>query len=117
MAVFLIIAIMLILPMLYKRYVPVAGTAKITECNQHEKTLLVDVRDFHEANRDPVSAAVHIPLPYLARQHSEIAQKEVIVVVSDKVLRNLSIRQLKKYGFNVKGYCCKKSAAYSPVSA
>ncbi|GLY10783.1 rhodanese-like domain-containing protein [Bacillus badius] len=110
------IILLLMLPVLYKRYVPVVGAEEI-QCNQNEDVQLVDVRDFHEANRNPVSSAIHIPLPYLARQHNEIADKEVIVIVSDKVLRNLSIRQLKKYGFKVKGYCCKKEAVYSPASA
>lgn len=117
MVIFLGVIMLLMLPVLYKRYVPVAGTEEVNECTKNEDILLVDVRDFHEANRNPVSSAVHIPLPYLARHHREISEKAVIVIVSDKVLRNLSIRQLKKYGFEVKGYCCKKNAAYSPLSA
>ena len=116
MVIILGVIMLLMLPMLYKRYVPVVGTEEINECNKDENVLLVDVRDFHEVNRNPVSSAIHIPLPYLARQHNEISEKEVIVIVSDKVLRNLSIRQLKKYGFQVKGYCCKRNAIYSPLS-
>ncbi|OCA87175.1 rhodanese-like domain-containing protein [Pseudobacillus wudalianchiensis] len=116
MFILLGVIVLLILPMLYKRYVPVVGTEEIQGCHNNENVSLVDVRDFHEASRNPVSSAVHIPLPYLARQHNEISNKEVIVIVSDKVLLNLSVRQLKKYGFDVKGYCCKKNTIYSPLS-
>ncbi|KAB7705570.1 rhodanese-like domain-containing protein [Bacillus aerolatus] len=120
MVIALGIIILLALPVLYRRYVPVVGAEKIAVLNKDEDTLLVDVRDFHVAHHDPITSAIQIPLPYLARQHNEIAKKEIVVIVSDKVLRNLSIRQLKKYGFDVKGYWCKKDNdrdMYMTVSA
>jgi hypothetical protein len=56
--------------------------------------------------QNPCQKAIHIPLPYLERQHAEIPYKEVVVIVPDSISRNLSIRQLKKHGYQVKGYMC-----------
>jgi rhodanese-related sulfurtransferase len=106
MTIIIVAMILLIIPLLYKRYVPVAGAKKISVIHEDCDVVFVDVRDFHEASHSPISSAVHIPLPYLERQHTDIPKKEVVVIVSDRILRNLSIRQLKKYGYDVKGYLC-----------
>ncbi|MFC3886215.1 rhodanese-like domain-containing protein [Bacillus songklensis] len=106
MGIMIVFMMLLMTPLLYKRYVPVAGAKKISAMDEECDAVFVDVRDFHEAKNFPISSAVHIPLPYLARQHTDIPKKEVVVVVSDRILRNLSIRQLKKYGYDVKGYWC-----------
>ncbi|MCR8925819.1 rhodanese-like domain-containing protein [Priestia megaterium] len=89
----------------YKRYVPVQGIKKVTTVDCASTTIsYVDVRHFHEMKQNPCQKAIHIPLPYLERQHEEIPYKEVVVIVPDSISRNLSIRQLKKHGYQVKGY-------------
>lgn len=106
MSMVIAVVLLAMLPLLYRRYVPVRGTKRISDFHEGCEAVLVDVRDFHEAKHLPMESAIHIPLPYLARQHSDIPKKEVVVVVSDRILRNLSIRQLKKHGYDVKGYWC-----------
>jgi rhodanese-related sulfurtransferase len=111
MIVMIAVVLSFVLPLLYRRYVPVMGTKRISVFHEGCEAVLVDVRDFHEASHSPMESAVHIPLAYLARQHHDIPKKEVVVVVSDRILRNLSIRQLKKHGYDVKGYWCAQDAS------
>ncbi|WP_210610556.1 rhodanese-like domain-containing protein [Priestia flexa] len=92
---------------LYNRHVPVHGIKKLStlDCETTE-IAVVDVRHFHEMKHKPCQKAIHIPLPYLERQHVEIPSKQVVVIAPDTIARNLSIRKLQKYGYQVKGYCC-----------
>ncbi|WP_110114443.1 rhodanese-like domain-containing protein [Bacillus sp. CGMCC 1.16541] len=107
MIVVLIVITTFLLLVLYKRYVPVHGIKKVQSLDCSSRTIsYVDVRHFHEMKKEPCQQAVHIPLPYLARHHHAIPSKEVVVIVPDALTRNLSIRQLKKYGYHVKGYWC-----------
>ncbi|MBM7703954.1 rhodanese-like domain-containing protein [Metabacillus iocasae] len=107
MSIVLITITSVILLILYKRYIPVQGIKKMQslDCSSNS-VAFVDVRHFHEMKKEPCQQAVHIPLPYLARHHHSIPSKEVVVIVPDALTRNLSIRQLKKYGYQVKGYWC-----------
>ncbi|TYR81589.1 rhodanese-like domain-containing protein [Priestia megaterium] len=101
------VVLLFIVYSLYKRYIPVHGIRQMAsiDCTSTDVSL-VDVRHFHEMKHKPCQSAIHIPLPYLERQHVEIPSKEVIVIVPDSISRNLSIRQLKKHGYQVKGYWC-----------
>jgi rhodanese-related sulfurtransferase len=92
--------------LVYQRYIPVVGVKKVTSCQEVESAILIDVRDFHEVKTKPCEDALHIPLPYLKRQYGDIPKNEVVIIVSDAVLKNLTVRQLSRKGVRVKGYWC-----------
>lgn len=92
---------------LYQRYFPVWKVPSLKEINNlsnFENIVYVDVRDYQDANHKPVQGAVNLPYAYLKRHHNQIKKGEVVVVASDQVLKNLSIRFLKGHGFKVVGY-------------
>ncbi|KOO46164.1 rhodanese-like domain-containing protein [Priestia koreensis] len=99
--------VLLVIALFYQRYVPVQGVRKVdsVDCEQSGISL-VDVRHFNEITKQPCPSAIHIPLAYLERHHSDIPLREVVVIVNDRISRNLSVRRLKKLGFDVRGYMC-----------
>lgn len=103
--IFLIIWVVLFL---YKRYVPILGIKKIQsidDLNFRVKDLvLVDTRDYQTSYKNPVNHAICLPLPYLYRHHNEIEGEQVILIVTNRLEKNLSIRILRRKGFNIKGY-------------
>lgn len=91
---------------LYQRYVPVRHVPNMDMTNKDlEKHIVyLDVRDYQDASHKPVQGAMNLPYAYLKRHHDQIKSCEVVVVASDPVLKNLSIRFLKGQGFKVVGY-------------
>ncbi|ADU28599.1 hypothetical protein Bcell_0313 [Evansella cellulosilytica DSM 2522] len=98
-------AALVAIPMLYMRYYPVASACMtLHEVNECKDGVIVDVRDYNMAYKEQFDNKKNIPLPYLHRFYGEIEAKKVIVLSSDIVSRNLSIRFLRKKGFIVIGY-------------
>lgn len=64
----------------------------------------MDVRDYNQSYRDPVPGAINIPYAYMKRSYSDISRKNIHVVASDYLERNMSIRFLRKRGFKIVGY-------------
>ncbi|OIJ10526.1 hypothetical protein BKP37_18505 [Anaerobacillus alkalilacustris] len=63
------------------------------------------MRDYQVALQKPVQGAVvNLPYAYLKRHHQQISSNQVVVVASDYVSKNLTIRFLKGQGFKVIGY-------------
>ncbi|HEY4600930.1 MAG TPA: hypothetical protein VIG73_06580 [Cerasibacillus sp.] len=107
----------IILSIYYKRYVPVPGVKRLEKMMPEEDVTLIDVRDYNEIAYDEDSQITHIPIPYLGRNYQQIPTKKVAIIASDRISRNVSIRDLRKYGFQVVGYYCvpEKETITNPV--
>ncbi|MFD2705017.1 hypothetical protein [Salibacterium lacus] len=90
----------------YQRWIPVFGVrcAPLPEQPLPEGSIILDVRDYQEADHLPVKNAHLLPYPYLKRHIQTIEAQQVFVVAPDKVSRNLSIRLLHKHGRSVSGF-------------
>lgn len=76
----------------------------VENVNFGNNIVYLDVRDYQDASHKPVQGAFNLPYAYLKRHHNQISSYQVVVVASDPVLKNLSIRFLKGHGFKVVGY-------------
>jgi rhodanese-related sulfurtransferase len=103
--IYLILALIVILVILYKRYFPVLGV----KCSQLEevdltKLEILDVRDYNESYKNPIEGALNIPIAYLKRHINEIPQKDLHLVVSSLLEKNVGVRALKQKGYRIVGY-------------
>jgi rhodanese-related sulfurtransferase len=103
--IYLILALIVILVILYKRYFPVLGL----KCSQLEevdltKLEILDVRDYNESYKNPIEGALNIPIAYLKRHINEIPQKDLHLVVSSLLEKNVGVRALKQKGYRIVGY-------------
>jgi hypothetical protein len=103
--IYLILTLLVILVILYKRYFPVLGV----KCSQLEeldltKLEILDVRDYNESYKNPIEGALNIPIAYLKRHISEIPHRELHLVVSSLLEKNVGIRALKHKGYQIVGY-------------
>jgi rhodanese-related sulfurtransferase len=103
--IYLILALIVILVILYKRYFPVLGV----KCYQLEevdltKLEILDVRDYNESYKNPIEGALNIPIAYLKRHINEIPQKDLHLVVSSLLEKNVGVRALKQKGYRIVGY-------------
>ena len=91
---------------IYVRMIPVRGLRCIYDYNtlDTKNILLLDLRDYNEATKVPVSDAYNLPIVYLKRYHSTIQRRNVILIASDLLTINMGARFLKRKGFNVIGY-------------
>jgi len=110
---FLVVIISIIAFFFYIRYVPVHGVPCIGSLFQYNDVKILDVRDYNQSYKDPVENSINIPVAYLKRNYHELSDSNVIVVASDSLEKNISIRFLKNKGVNVLGYTftncpCKK---------
>jgi hypothetical protein len=103
---FISLALLGFLFMVYQRIVPVTGipTVDLHKKNENKKIVLVDVRDYHIATKHPVEDVTQLPFAYVKRHYREIKSKDIVIVVSDQLLLNLSVRFFKSKGFNIIGY-------------
>ncbi|MFC4558509.1 hypothetical protein ACFO3D_09835 [Virgibacillus kekensis] len=96
------------LKFLYRRYIPVRGVWKIELSNvavqNDSQVTIVDTRSYQTSFKDAIEQAYCLPLAYLNRHFRDIPNKDVIIVASDHVDKNLSIRLLKRKGIQVVGY-------------
>jgi rhodanese-related sulfurtransferase len=103
--IYLILALLVILVILYNRYFPVLGV----KCSQLEEVDLtnleiLDVRDYNESYKNPIEGALNIPIAYLKRHINEIPQKNLHLVVSSLLEKNVGVRALKQKGYRIVGY-------------
>lgn len=96
------------LKFLYRRYVPVRGVWKIelseVAVKHDSRVTIVDTRSYQISFKNAIEQAYCLPLAYLNRHFRYIPNKDVIIVASDYVDKNLSIRLLKRKGIQVVGY-------------
>ncbi|MCR8846812.1 hypothetical protein NQ095_00215 [Rossellomorea sp. SC111] len=89
--------------MMYYRYFPV----RIKRWNSLDVTaeqVVVDVRDYQDSSKGDCEEVVALPCGYIRRYASDIPEGPVIVMGSSLVECNVGVRQLKRLGFDVKGY-------------
>ncbi len=92
--------------MLYKRYVPVLGVPCREDFSDQldSNDILLDIRDYNVASKNPINGSYSIPAAYLLRYMEEIPGKQVHIVASDRLEKNWAIRVLRKKGYRVIGY-------------
>jgi hypothetical protein len=121
MLLLLILFFSIILGSLYLRYFPVRGVPCVSSLNQGADSIkMVDVRDYTQSYKDPIPGSTNIPVMYLNRNYRELSRMQVLVVASNRLEKNISIRFLRKKDINVVGYrltrCkCKQKAKYKPA--
>ncbi len=104
MIIMLSLLLLIIIYIMYRRYFPVLGVkCRTTTPNEHSIEV-VDVRDYNQSYKSPIEGSVNIPIAYLPRYFHEISNKEIHVVASNDLDKNMSIRFFRKKGYNVMGY-------------
>jgi rhodanese-related sulfurtransferase len=103
--IYLILASIVMIFILYKRYFPVLGV----KCYQIgdldlTKMKVLDVRDYNESYKNPIQGSLNIPLGYLKRNIHEIPQRDLHLVVSSLLEKNVGVRVLRQKGYRVVGY-------------
>jgi rhodanese-related sulfurtransferase len=103
--IYLILASIVILFILYKRYFPVLGV-KCYQLGELDLTKLkiIDVRDYNVSYKNPIEDSLNIPLGYLKRNINEIPHRDLHLVVSSLLEKNVGARVLRQKGFRVVGY-------------
>ena len=103
--IYLIVASIVLLVMLYKRYFPVLGVKYYPlEELDLSKLKILDVRDYNESYKDPIEGSLNIPFGYLKRNINEIPNRDLHLVVSSLLEKNVGARVLRQKGFRVVGY-------------
>lgn len=102
----ILLVVTVIINVTYIRYVPVRGIVCINRNDyiNNKGILLLDLRDYNEAAKNPVNGAYNLPLAYLRRHHATIQRKDIVIIAPDLVSKNIGTRFLKGKGFNIKGY-------------
>lgn len=90
--------------LLYTRYFPVRGVKCVNKTELKNKATIVDLRDYSESAKEVVIGAIALPIAYIKRHHHGLPQREIYVVASDRVERNIGIRLLQRSGHRVAGY-------------
>jgi rhodanese-related sulfurtransferase len=103
--IYLILASIVILDILYKRYFPVLGV-KYYQIGDLDlsKVKILDIRDYNESYKNPIEGSLNIPLGYLKRNINEIPHIDLHLVVSSLLEKNVGARVLKQKGYRVVGY-------------
>lgn len=93
---------------IFRRYAPVYGLQQIHwEQLGSETAIIIDLRDYNESYLNTVSEAINIPIAYLNRYYHEIPKKNLYIVASNNMEKNIGVRFLRKKGFQVIGYSIK----------
>lgn len=88
--------------LLYRRYIPVAG---IEPAGQEPANMtVIDLRDFNESYKAPITGALNIPVAYLKRYYQEIPRDSLHIIASNKMEKNIGARFLREKGFHVCSY-------------
>lgn len=116
--IYLFIIISLLLFELYKRYMPIKGIVHCDadDIDQNGEMVLLDIRDYQEAENSPIPGAINVPFAYVKRYYGTIPQKPIHLIASNCMEKNIGIRYLRKYGFSVQsctitGKTCKEKFA------
>ncbi len=89
----------------YRRYFPVFGIHCFNlKDNDLGKIKIIDLRDYNESDKNPINGALNMPIAYLKRNFKEIPKRELHLIVSSPLEKNIGIRFLRKKGFCVVGY-------------
>ncbi|MGN1387475.1 MAG: sulfurtransferase [Bacillus sp. (in: firmicutes)] len=101
---FVIIALAIVLIfLLSRRYLPVKNVpyeGKVEEVQE----VIVDIRDYNIADKNPLQGSINIPVAYIERYHEEIPKDKVHLIVHDELEKNIGVRMLRKKGIHVISY-------------
>ena len=101
----IILAAILIAFILYKRYFPVFGLPCIQLKDlELDRITVIDVRDYNDSYKEAIIGAINIPISYLKRNLKAIPNKDLHLIVTSTLEKNLGTRNLRKHGFRVIGY-------------
>lgn len=89
---------------LYRRYYPVKHIPCLPVEEVPDGLLLLDLRDYNESNGSIFGQALHIPVAYLKRHVRHIPRKPLHIIAQDAIEKNVGIRLLRCYGYEVKSY-------------
>ncbi|WCK53905.1 sulfurtransferase [Aneurinibacillus sp. Ricciae_BoGa-3] len=103
---FILLNVVIITSLIYNRYAPVRGISciKIENALVNKKVVLVDLRDYNEAAKQPVFQALNIPSAYLKRYYHSIKDQDIIIITADEISKNTGIRFLRRKGCHVVAY-------------
>lgn len=105
MAIVMFVLLIVVGYLIAIRNFPIIGLNYIDKKELDLTTLIkIDVRDYNESYKNPVKGAINVPVAYLKRYYLEIPSKDLIVVASNRLDKNVGIRFLRTKGFNVVGY-------------
>jgi rhodanese-related sulfurtransferase len=103
--IYLSLALIVILVILYRRYFPVRGLKSYQlEGLDLSKLKILDVREYNESYKNPIEGSLNIPLSYLKRNVDEIPDKDLHLIVTSLLEKNVAARVLKQKGYRVAGY-------------
>lgn len=89
----------------------------VTRSQLDERQVVVDFRDYNNLSKTMHHQdSIVIPLPYLKRYYHEIPSKQVHVIASTRLEKNLGIRFLQKNGFDVIGYSLSECSCRSKTN-
>lgn len=94
--------VLVILSIIWKRFVPVAGVKEVSIKDIYNLQI-VDVRDYN-TNKCNNLKVTHIPYAYLPRCLHEIENHPIHLIGESQLEINLAIRFLKKHGYTVASY-------------
>ncbi|MGP3562437.1 rhodanese [Geobacillus sp. BK01] len=100
----LVFFLILLSAALYRRYYPVRRIACLPIEEVPDGLLLLDLRDYNESNGSILDQALHIPVAYLKRHARHIPRKPLHIIARDDVEKNVGIRLLHRYGYEVNSY-------------
>ena len=106
MFIVILFILLWILYVIYERYVPVRGIPTVDIKTQllGRNLVLLDVRDYNISAKGRVEGVEHLPYAYIKRYYQEIKGRDIVLVVSDQILLNMSARFLRRRRFNIIGY-------------
>ncbi|MGE7908207.1 rhodanese-like domain-containing protein [Lysinibacillus xylanilyticus] len=97
----------LICRLFYIRYFPAINVKYLNKriIGDDKSFIIIDVREYNAPSYRLNHETIHLPLAYVHRHYFEIdSKKEVVLIVSDQITKNMAARLLKNKGFKVKGY-------------
>ncbi len=89
--------------MMYYRYFPVR-TKQWSSLEVTSRHVVVDVRDYQDSSKEDCANIIAIPCGYIGRHSHDIPNGPIVVMGSNLIECNVGVRQLKRLGFQVKGY-------------
>ena len=89
---------------LYARFFPVSGVKCVNKTELKNKTYIVDLRDYSDSAKEVVVGAIALPIAYIKRHHHGLPERDIYVVASDRIEKNIGIRLLQQSGHRVSGY-------------
>jgi len=88
---------------IFRRYFPVKNVPYESKI-QSVQEVIIDIRDYNIADKNPFKGSINIPVAYIERYHEEIPRDKVHLIVNDELEKNIGVRMLRKKGIRVTSY-------------